>query len=51
MAKLMNRLYDNLDKAKAFALSFTNFAYFYDDWENKDTYTAGNRFNKTIICK
>lgn len=43
MAKLMNRLYDNLDKAKAFALSFTNFAYFYDDWENKDTYT--------IVCE
>lgn len=31
MAKLMNRLYDNIDEAKAFMLSFTNFAYFYDD--------------------
>lgn len=31
MAKLMNRLYDNIDDAKAFMLSFTNFAYFYDD--------------------
>lgn len=31
MAKLMDRLYDNIDEAKAFMLSFTNFAYFYDD--------------------
>lgn len=31
MRKLMDRLYDNLDEAKAFALSFTNFVYFYDD--------------------
>lgn len=38
MAKLMHRLYDNLDKAKAFALSFTNFAYFYDDLEDTDTH-------------
>ena len=36
----MHKLYDNLDEAKAFALSFTNFAYFYDDWEDKDTYTV-----------
>jgi hypothetical protein len=40
MPKLMYKLYDDLDRAKAFALSFTNFAYFYDDWENKDTYTV-----------
>lgn len=39
MGKLMDRLYDNIDKAKAFALSFTNFAYFYDDWEDSDTHT------------
>ncbi len=38
MPKMMHKLYDDLDKAKAFALSFTNFAYFYDDWENSDTY-------------
>ena len=31
MAKMMERLYDNLDEAKAFMLSFTNFVYFYDD--------------------
>lgn len=40
MPKLMRKLYDNLDEAKAFAISFTNFAYFYDDWENEDTYTV-----------
>lgn len=40
MPKWMHKLYDNLDEAKAFALSFTNFAYFYDDWEDKDTYTV-----------
>lgn len=38
MNKRMDRLYDNLDKAKAFALSFTNFAYFYDDLEDTDTH-------------
>lgn len=27
----MDRLYDNLEEAKAFALSFTNFVYIYDD--------------------
>lgn len=31
LAKLMSRLYGNIDDAKAFVLSFTNFAYFYDD--------------------
>lgn len=31
MRNLMEKLYDNLDDAKAFALSFTNFAYGYDD--------------------
>lgn len=40
MSKWMHKLYDNLEKAKAFALSFTNFAYFYDDWEDEDTYTV-----------
>ncbi len=43
MPKLMHCLYDNLGEAKAFALSFTNFAYFYDDWEDEDSYT--------VICK
>lgn len=40
MPKLMHKLYDDLAKAKAFALSFTNFAYFYGDWEDEDTYTV-----------
>lgn len=40
MPKMMHKLYDDLDEAKAFAISFTNFAYFYDDWENEDTYTV-----------
>ena len=31
MPKLMSNLYDDLDKAKAYALSFTNFTYFYGD--------------------
>ena len=31
MKKFMDKLYDNLDEAKAFSLSFTNFAYFYGD--------------------
>ncbi len=31
MSTLMDRLYDNIDEAKAFELSFTNFVYFYDD--------------------
>jgi len=31
MKKFMDKLYDNLDEAKAFSLSFTNFVYFYDD--------------------
>ena len=31
MKTLMERLYDNIDEAKAFAISFTNFIYFYDD--------------------
>lgn len=31
MSTLMERLYDNIDEAKAFELSFTNFVYFYDD--------------------
>lgn len=36
MRKFMDRLYDNLDEAKAFSLSFTNFAYFYDDVHKPD---------------
>lgn len=39
MKKIMDKLYDNLDEAKAFALSFTNMAYFYDDvciWDFHD---------------
>lgn len=40
MSKLMYKLYDNLADAKAFALSFTNFAYFYDDLANEDSYTV-----------
>lgn len=40
MPKLMQNLYDNLSDAKAFALSFTNFAYFYDDLANEDSYTV-----------
>lgn len=38
MPKFMSKLYDNLDEAKAFAISFTNFAYFYDDLEDADIY-------------
>ena len=38
MAKPMHCLYDNINEAKAFALSFTNFAYFYDDLEDTDTH-------------
>ena len=38
MPKLMHKLYDNLDEAKAFAISFTNFAYFYDDLEDAEIY-------------
>ena len=39
MAKLMDRLYDNLDEAKAFMLSFTNFVFLYDDmiWDHFQT--------------
>lgn len=40
MSKLMNRLYDNIDEAKAFELSFTNFVYFYDDLYWGDFQTA-----------
>lgn len=35
----MDSLYDNLDEAKAFSLSFTNFAYFYDDLSTWDCHT------------
>ena len=33
MPKLMHKLYDNWDEAKAFALSLTNFAYFLTTWK------------------
>lgn len=38
----MERLYDNLGEAKAFSLSFTNFAYYYDDvhWGDFKTVTC-----------
>lgn len=42
MGKLMDSLYSNIDEAKAFSLSFTNFAYFYDDTRQDDF--------ETIIC-
>ena len=35
----MDKLYDNLDEAKAFSLSFTNFAYFYGDVSGWDCHT------------
>ena len=35
----MDKLYDNLDEAKAFSLSFTNFAYFCDDLAYSDYVT------------
>lgn len=39
MKKLMDGLYDNIDEAKAFELSFTNFAYFYDSVNPWDFHT------------
>lgn len=39
MPKLMHKLYDNLEEAKAFAISFTNFVYFYDDVSTWDFHT------------
>lgn len=39
MARQMDKLYDNLDEAQAFALSFTNFIYFYDDISPWDCHT------------
>lgn len=39
MNRLMKNLYDNLDEAKAFGISFTNFAYFYDDLNTWDFHT------------
>lgn len=38
MPKMMHKLYDNLEEANAFAISFTNFAYFYSDLEDTDTH-------------
>lgn len=43
MTKAMEKLYDNLDNAKAFSLSFTNFVYFYNDISRWDCHTE--------ICK
>lgn len=40
--KLMERLYDNIEQAKAFQVSFTNFVYFYDDVLMSDF--------ETVIC-
>ena len=42
MTRFMEKLYDNLDEAKAFSISFTNFVYFYDDVWRPDFLT--------IIC-
>jgi predicted nucleic-acid-binding Zn-ribbon protein len=39
MKQFMDKLYDNLDEAKAFSLSFTNFVYFYDDVYQPDFLT------------
>lgn len=43
MKRFMDKLYDNLEEAKAFSLSFTNFVYFYDDVYQPDF--------QTVICK
>lgn len=62
MRNYMDKLYDNLDQAKAFALSFTNFAYFYDDvgiWEFhttvckqcKKTYQSEDYLAPRASCK
>lgn len=40
MPRMMHKLYDDLDKAKAFAISFTNFAYFYSDIAMDDFYAT-----------
>ena len=49
MGKLMDRLYDNINEAKAFELSFTNFIYYYDDlfWGDFET-TLCVRCKKSI---
>ena len=39
----MQNLYDNLDEAKAFAISFTNFAYTYDD--------VNRHYFHTVLCE
>ena len=39
MKKWMDKLYANIDDAKAFELSFTNFAYFYDSVSTWDFHT------------
>ena len=43
MGKFMDRLYDNIDEAEAFVLSFTNFAYGYDDLNSDDF--------KSVVCE
>ena len=40
MSIFMEKLYDNLDEAKAFNLSFTNFAYFCDDMAIHEYHTV-----------
>lgn len=52
MKKLMDCLYDNIDEAVAFSLSFTNFVYFYDDlcWNDFQT-TVCEKCKKAIQDK
>ena len=52
MSNLMERLYDNLGEAKAFAISFTNFVYMYDDIKELDfTAPPCNHCKKTTQVK
>ena len=52
MKKLMDRLYDNIDEAKAFALSFTNFVYFYDEYTPDDYLTTiCEECGREVQCK
>ena len=52
MAKLMERLWNNIADAKAFSLSFTNFSYMYDDYCVDDFYTVEcEECKKTIQTK
>lgn len=52
MIKLMEKLYDNLNEAQAFALSFTNFVHIYDDMCVMDfTSTLCERCDKEVQTK